>query len=41
MYCPMYGVAPYIELENDMISNNHVKTQFARHTSLFSDTKAH
>ncbi len=41
MYSPMYGVAPYIELENEMISNNHVKTQFARQTSIFSDTKAH
>lgn len=41
MYSPMYGVAPYLEPENDMISNNHVKTQFARQTSIFSDTKAH
>ncbi|MBN2765251.1 MAG: SusC/RagA family TonB-linked outer membrane protein [Paludibacteraceae bacterium] len=39
MYSPMYGVAPYIEEENKMISNNHVKTQFARQTSLLSDTR--
>lgn len=39
MYSPMYGVAPYIDYDNDVISNNYVKTQFAHQTSLYNDTK--
>lgn len=39
MYSPMYGVAPYIDKANKIESNNHVKTQFARQSSITSDTK--
>jgi len=38
-FVPMYGVAPYYNLQLGMISRNHVKTQFANQSSLFSDTR--
>lgn len=39
MFSPMYGVAPYIDFNNDVNSKNYVKTQFARQTSILSDTR--
>lgn len=36
---PMYGVAPYILFNTDIISLNQVKTQFVKQINLLSDTR--
>lgn len=38
-FSPMYGVAPYRNETLGIVSYNQVKTQFAKHQSLFSDTR--
>lgn len=39
LFSPMFGVAPFINKDQDIISRNHVKNQFINHNSIFSDTR--
>ena len=38
-FSPMYGVAPLIDFNQGFISQNYVKTQFAKQLSMLSDTR--
>lgn len=38
-YSPIYGVAPFVDVDNHFISRNYVKTQYIHQTSIFSDTR--
>ncbi len=38
-FSPMYGVAPLVDLNQGFVSQNYVKTQFAKQISIFSDTR--
>jgi len=39
LFSPMYGVAPYFDLDNNFISDNYVKTQFLHQISIFNDSR--
>lgn len=39
LFSPMYGVAPLLDLVNNYYSLNHVKTQFAKQSTVFSETR--
>ena len=38
-FSPMYGVAPLVDLSKGFVSQNYVKTQFAKQLSMLSDTR--
>ena len=38
-FSPMYGVAPLINVSMGFVSQNYVKTQFAKQLSMYSDTR--
>jgi TonB-linked SusC/RagA family outer membrane protein len=39
LFSPMFGVAPFVDLDKAISSKNHVKNQFVNQNSLFSDTR--